>query len=107
MLNSLTSTTGSADCLWYASARNSSIAFDAAYDHLLNVVEPYVTSSSSLKGTRSDLPYTSDELVISRGVLDAAAALITAEVSMIFVSIDLAGSSTINLTPTAAARWYI
>ena len=104
-------TTGRPRFWWYASARYSSRALLIAYDQRLLVVGPYSTSSSSAKGTRFDLPYTSELEAMRIGAGEpagphAAAKRSIAAACATFVSIEAIGSAMMSCTPTAAARWY-
>ena len=106
VLNSRTITQSSPRSWWYASARNSSSAFDSAYAQRRAVVGPYWRrlSSYSASGSRRS-PYTSDVDATSTRLPKRLQCSSTFSVPWMFVTSVCTGCSTIRRTPTAAARW--
>src|SRR3954469_9448349 len=76
-----------------------------AYAQRCLKVGPMTRSESSRSGTSSLLPYTSDVDAITTSFFFLLACLSTTSVPCTLVSIVYTGCSTINLTPTAAAKW--
>ena len=75
-----------------------------AYAQRCFTVAPITRSASSRNGTSVLLPYTSDVEAMTTFFLFLLACFRTTSVPCTLVSIVCTGSSTISLTPTAAAK---